>query len=100
MIDFHKQDPDTVANFIYKTANSQIKDLARVQGNQAYINSLNSKKPIPEWRVKFETLMSGYSGNKFTFVELEQMCNNDGIKFQPRYRDISLALYDSLNPHY
>ena len=100
MVDFHKQDPDAVADFIYKTANPQIKYLARNHGNQSYINSLNSKKDIPEWKTKFESLMDQYDGNRFTFDQLKQMSSNDGELFQERYRDISMALYDSLKPHY
>ena len=93
-------DPTAVADFIYKTANSQIKYLARTHGNQAYINSLNSKKNIPEWKTKFESLMEQYDGNKFNFEQLKQMCTNNGEMFQERYREMSLALYYSLEPHY
>ena len=100
MLVYRKPDPNAIADFIYKTANSQIKYLARFQGNQAYINNFKSQKNKIAWRVTFETLMSCYSGNKFTFAELRQMCKYNGKKLNPKYKAISLALYKSLKPHY
>ena len=44
--------------------------------------------------------MEQYDGNKFTFEQLKQMCSNNGKIFQERYRDMCLALYYSLEPHY
>jgi len=89
---------ETVAEFIYKTANPAIKDLARNRGHGAYINSFRSKAQIPEWRNKFERLMDNYAGTKFTFQQLHDWIMTDSI--QPRYMDISLSLYESLKPHY
>ena len=90
---------ENIATFIYQTANPIIKDLAKSQGHQAYINSFKAKQSIPEWKDKFERLMNNYQGEKFTFRELESIYN-DLDNIQMRYRDIIIALYDSLKPHY
>ena len=89
---------EVVAEFIYKTSNPIIKERARETGHSAYISSFNSKADIPEWKTKFENVMTNYTGTKFSFEQLENWILIDAI--QPRYMDISWALYKSLKPHY
>ncbi|GAF85780.1 unnamed protein product [marine sediment metagenome] len=90
---------EVVAEFIYQTANPIIKDLAKTQGHQAYINSFNAKASFPEWKSRFMHLMDYYQGEKFSFQQLQDWCLNDG-QIQPRYLDITMALYNSLKQHY
>lgn len=89
---------EVVADFIYQTANPLIKEFAKTKGHQAYINSFNNKKNIPGWKEKYENLMENYQGTKFTFNELETWVTSKTI--QDRYLDITVALYESLRPHY
>ena len=89
---------EVVAEFIYKTSNPIVKDLARSNGHIAYTNRYNSKAPLPAWKDKFESLMEKYDGTRFSFGQLENWVNNKQI--QDRYYDITVALYNSLRPHY
>jgi CTP synthase len=87
------------ADFVYQTANDIVRDLAKSQGNAAYVRSLRAKAGIPAWRTKFEQLMAEkFAGPKFDFEQL-RACVQAGT-VPPRYRDVSLALYDSLKEHY
>lgn len=89
---------EVVAEFIYKTANPIIKENAGKIGHQAYINSFASKRDIPAWRNKHESLVNNYGGVKFSYQELANWVTNN--EMQPRYSDIITALYESLKPHY
>ena len=89
---------EIVAEFIYKTANPIVSELAKKTGEIAYINSLKAKAPIPAWKDKYEGLMTSYKGKKFTFNQLESWVKKGDI--QPRYKDITIALYESLKPYY
>ena len=49
---------------------------------------IKSQKNKIAWRVTFETLMSCYSGNKFTFVEVECLgacCNSPMVQINDDY---------------
>ena len=72
--------------------------MAKEKGDIAYVNSFKAKAPIPQWKLKFESLMNNYNGTKFTFKQLENWVSSNSI--QPRYLDITMALYESLKPHY
>ena len=89
---------EIVAEFIYKTSNPIVVNMARDHGEIAYINSYNAKSSIPTWRTKFESTMKTYDGTKFTFKQLENWLRTNDI--QPRYLNITNALYNSLKPHY
>ena len=89
---------EVVAEFIYKTSNPIIVEMARENGDIAYINSYKAKAGIPAWRRKFEETMNNYTGEKFTFKQLETWVINGEI--QPRYYNITNALYESLKNHY
>ena len=89
---------EIVAEFIYKTSNPIVNDMARENGEIAYINSYMAKANIPAWRTKFETIMENYNGEKFTFKQLENWVITNEI--QPRYSKITNALYESLKSHY
>ncbi len=91
---------NNVADFIYKTSNTFVKENAVRQGDIAYVNSFNMKRSIVGWRDKFETLMKNYEGKRFTFEELDRLVKEKGFNEDPRYEDIIIALWESLKPHY
>ena len=90
---------DVVADFIYSTANPFVKELSEKIGDQAFVESLERKKTIPKWKNSFESLLKSYKGQTFSFKELEYLATNKNT-IQPRYRDIILALYNSLKDKY
>jgi len=90
-------DPADVASFVYKTANPFVVETAQAgAGDDAYIRSFKMKTGMVEWRFKFENLMRAYRGTKFTFEELEELYNSDYLDENPRYKELVVALYDSL----
>ena len=66
------------------------------------VGFLVSGEAIPAWRQKFEQLMRTYR-QPFDFEQLRSWATTaaeEGVVFQPRYVAVSMALYESLLPHY
>jgi len=74
------------------------------KSNKTHAQSLRIKKDIDGWKNKFEKNMEKWSKTRgyepFTFADLEELCTKNKSQINELYKDIVMALYDSLKPWY
>ena len=96
---------ENVANFIYQTAGPMTKG----KSNEEHAKALGVKKTIQGWRESFEDKMAQWSTtdefkskkyHMFTFADLKELCTTKKDTINERYKEIVMALYDSLIPWY